>query len=66
MEITDDLITIDKALEEMLTVLSQSTQKTRERSLVLTKLQEARMWAREGLHAEREVPSGSTSAQSPR
>ena len=46
LEITHDLTTIKVILTEMVQALNAGP-KSRERSLVVTKLQEARMWASE-------------------
>lgn len=51
IEITDDLISIKVIIDEMLKALNNG-RKSRERSLVITKLQEAQMWANEGLKTE--------------
>ncbi len=51
IEITDDLITVKVVIAEMLKALNNG-RKSRERSLVITKLQEAQMWANEGLKIE--------------
>ena len=51
IEITDDLSTIKTLLNEMLKAMNAG-RKSRERSLVVTKIQEARMWAEEAQIAE--------------
>lgn len=47
LEITSDLTTIRTIIREMVTALNNGP-RSRERSLVVTKLQEAEMWALEG------------------
>jgi hypothetical protein len=51
IEITSDLITIKCLLEEMTAALNAGP-KSRERSLVITKLQEAQMWANQAQIAD--------------
>lgn len=51
LEITDDLTDIRCVIEAMLEKLNEG-KKSRERLLVITKLQEAFMWAGEGLRLE--------------
>lgn len=46
-EIDDDLTNTKVVLAEMVKAHQNSPQKSRERSLLITKLQEARMWASE-------------------
>mgnify|MGYP001565336748 FL=1 len=48
---TDDLTMVRCAIEVMVESLGKG-RKSRERSLVVTKLQEASMWANEGLRLE--------------
>ena len=48
-EINDDLTDTKVILWEMIKAHQASTNKSRERSLLITKLQEARMWADEAL-----------------
>lgn len=45
IEISDDLTNIRVIIKEMVSALSKSQKKSRERSLVITKLEEAEMWA---------------------
>ena len=45
LEITDDLTDTRVILQEMITAQKKSAQRSRERSLVITKLEEAEMWA---------------------
>ena len=47
--IDDDLINTKVVLLEMIKAHQSSPQKSRERSLLITKLQEARMWADEAM-----------------
>lgn len=49
IEITDDLTTIRTILKQMCYVLKASQKKSRERAFVITKLDEARMWALEAM-----------------
>ena len=51
LEITDDLITIKVVIAELVAALNAG-RKSRARSLVITKLEEAAMWANEGLRTE--------------
>lgn len=51
LEITDDLIVIKVVIAELVSALSAG-KKSRERSLVITKLEEAAMWASQGLSKE--------------
>jgi hypothetical protein len=44
LEITDDLTDTKTILDELINAHKNSPHKGRERSLVITKLQEARMW----------------------
>ena len=47
LEITDDLTETKVILDELIRAHKASADKTRERSLVITKLQETRMWVLE-------------------
>lgn len=46
IEITDDLSTVKTVLSELIDAMNRG-RRSRERSLVVTKLQEAKMWAEE-------------------
>lgn len=45
VEITDDLTTVRVILKDMIAAQKKSQKRSRERSLVITKLEEAEMWA---------------------
>lgn len=47
LEITDDLTDTKVILDELIAAHKNSPARSRERSLVITKLQEARMWTLE-------------------
>ena len=48
LEVSDDLINVRTLLTAQIKALQESSKKSRERSLVITKLQEANFWAGEG------------------
>ena len=52
VEINDDLVNVRVILGEMLSALNASPKRSRERSIVITKLEEAGMWAQAGLARE--------------
>lgn len=52
VEITDDLTDTKVILDELITAHNKSVQRSRARSLVITKLEEARMWANEAQRTE--------------
>ncbi|KPV52447.1 hypothetical protein SE17_15430 [Kouleothrix aurantiaca] len=52
IEITDDLTTIKIVIDEIVTALTKSAVKNRQRSLAITKLEEARMWVAEAQRVE--------------